>query len=122
MSGASIAAEVAAALREVALDVGAGTFTVTLLRPAAQPSNPWEAPAAAATEIPLAALVQAYPKSMIDGTLIRAEDRMVMAEASGTVPTVADRLRIGSTEYAIVGVTETAPSGVALYYEIQARA
>jgi hypothetical protein len=58
---------------------------------------------------------------MIDGTLIRAEDRRVMVAVGTTVPLVSDRLRIGTTTYQIVSVMETAPSGVALFYEVQAR-
>ena len=43
MSGSQIAAEVAAALREVARDVGDGAFIVTLLRGPDEPETPWDA-------------------------------------------------------------------------------
>ena len=122
MSGASIAAEVNAAFAEVARDVGDGDFIITLSRPATQPVNPWDTPAASPTTYELAGMVQDYPRAMIDGTLIRAEDRRVMLTATSVVPTVADRLTIGGKAYAIVSIKEVAPAGVPLYYEAQARA
>lgn len=122
MTGASIAQEVSAALIEVATDVGAGEFVVTLSQPAAQPVNPWDPPAGTPTENDIPAMVQNYPLGMIDGTLIRAEDRKVMLAATGPRPTVADKLTIGGKEYAIVNIREISPSGTALYYECQCRA
>lgn len=122
MSGASIAAEVSAALREVARDVGSGTFAVTLVRPTESPSTPWDTGNyGEPDEYELAAMVQDYPRALIDGTLIMQDDRRVMVEASGTVPLTTDRLVIGSDTYTIISVREIAPSGVALYYEVQAR-
>lgn len=120
MSGASIAAEVQAALQEVATEVGSGEFVVTLIR-TAQAANPWDA-AGATTETDIPAMVQEYPINLIDGTLIRQGDRKVMMSATGLVPTTADTLRISGKEYAIVMVKPYEPSGVPLYIEVQARA
>jgi hypothetical protein len=121
MSGAQIAAEVAAALREVARDVGDGEFLVTILTPASSPANPWDTPPGAPTETELPAMVQDYPQSMIDGTLIQQNDRRVMLAATELKPDTADKLQIGSVVYRILNVREVGPSGVALYYELQAR-
>lgn len=122
MSGASIAAEVAAALREVATEVGDGAFTVTLLRPPEMPTNPWDTGNyGEPEEIELPAMVTMYPQRLIDGTLIQAFDRKVMIAATDTKPTTADTLDIRGEVYRILNVSETAPSGVALYYECQAR-
>lgn len=121
MSGQSIAQEVSAALSEVAQEVGDGSFAATLIQPATQPENPWDPPAGTPTETSLSAMVQNYPRGLIDGTLIRADDRKVMLGATGPRPTVADKLRISGTEYAIVSVREESPSGVPVFYECQCR-
>jgi hypothetical protein len=121
MSGADIAAEVAAALREVGQETGAGDFIATLIRPAAQPVNPWGDPEGDPTSHPVAVMVENYAQNLIDGTLIRAEDRRVMMEAAGITPTTADRLLIGGQEYAILAVHPEAPGGVALYFVCQCR-
>ena len=119
MSGASIAAEVRDALSEVARDVGNDQFTVTLIEPAPA-ATPW-ASGGAPTETALPAIVQDYPRSMIDGTLIQQGDRRVMLAATGPRPNTGDRLRIAGIEYRVLMVKDKAPSGVPLYYEAQAR-
>lgn len=121
MSGADIAAEVAAALREVGQETGAGELIATLIRPAPQPQNPWDPPAGEPSEHPLAVMVESYEQNDIDGTLIRAEDRRVMMEAAGITPTTADRLKIGTDEYAILSAQPEAPGGVALFFVLQCR-
>jgi hypothetical protein len=121
MSGDAIAREVDAALREVARDVGDGEFVVTLQTPTGAPANPWDASTGAPVSTELPALMQAYPQSMIDGKLIQQGDRRVMVSALGPKPKTADRLVIQSVTHRIISVEETGPSGVALFYEVQAR-
>jgi hypothetical protein len=121
MSGSAIALEVAAALREVAVEVGDGEFLATLIVPSEQPTNPWSPEADEPTESQLPAMVQSYPQSMIDGTLIQQNDRRVMLAANGLKPSTSHKLQIGSVVYRILSVKEVSPSGVALYYELQAR-
>jgi len=122
VSGASIAAEVNAALAEVARDVGTGSFQVTLLEPAAQPLNPWDAPAGASTQHLVNAMVSDYPQDMIDGTLIQQGDKRLMLSATGAIPKVNWRVIANGVDYAIMMVREYQPSGVALYVECQLRA
>lgn len=119
MSGASIAAEVDAALASLAPELGSGAFSIVLVRPASR-DNPWDAEGAD-TEFTLNGNVQRYPHSMVDGTLIKSEDRRVMISATGERPTSADKLRIGGTDHRIISFDELSPQGVPLYYEIQAR-
>ena len=121
MSGADIAREVAEAYREVSRDVGDGEFLVTLQVPSSAPANPWDAPSGTLTESELPALVSDFPATMIDGTLIQQGDRRVMLSARGPKPTTADKLVIGTVTYRIISVRETGPSGVPLYYMVQAR-
>ena len=121
MSGQSIAQEISAALAEVARDVGEGQFTVTILRPATQPVNPWDAPAGAPTQIALRAMVESYSQRLIDGTLIRQGDRKVFLDATDIVPTTADRIVLPEGEFAILSVEPFAPSGVALFHQLHCR-
>lgn len=119
MSGASIAAEVAQALSEVARDVGNGEFLVTLIEPNPA-ATPWTT-GGTETETELPAIIQDYPRSMIDGTVIQMGDRRVMMSALGPRPSTGDRLRVAGQEFRVLMVKDLAPSGVALYYELQAR-
>ena len=121
MSGAQIAAEVNAALAEASIATGSGTYTVTLLEPAAQPTNPWDSPAGLPIEHEVNAVISDYPLSMIDGTLIRQGDKRLMVSATGPAPKVNWRVISGDVNYAIMMVREIGPGGVALYYELQAR-
>jgi hypothetical protein len=122
VSGASIAAEVANALREVASDVGNGEFLVTLVQGQANPQTPWDGGYYGEPEtFELPAIVSDFPQSMIDGTLIQQGDRRVMLAATGPKPSTADRLNILGTVYRIISVREAGPSGVALYYFAQCR-
>ena len=120
MSGLSIGSDVAQALQEAAREVGDGQ-RATLLRPSPQPANPWDAPALARAPQQLWVVTESYGRDMIDGTLIRAEDRRAMIEAVFPPPTTADRLVLGGVEYGIVRVEPEAPAGVALYYVAQCR-
>lgn len=119
MIGASIAAEVDAALASLAPELGTGAFSVVLVRHGAQ-ENPWDT-AGAETTFDLNGNVEMYPRSMIDGTLIQSEDRRVMVGATGERPTTADKLRVGGKDYRIISVEEMAPQGVPLFYIVQAR-
>ena len=120
MSGADIAAEVFAALGEVAVDTGDGDFTVTLLR---EPGGgtPWAPPSGDPVPYVLRAMVESYTQEQVDGKLIKAGDRKVMVDALGEVPTTADRVILPEGEFAILSVMPFAPSGVPLYYQLHCR-
>lgn len=122
MSGAQIAEEVNAALAEASIATGDGTYTVILLEPAAQPTDPWDTPAGAPTQHEVNAIISDYPLTMIDGTLIRQGDKRLMVSATGPAPKVNWRVTSSGVTYAILSVREIGPGGVALYYELQARA
>ena len=123
MTGASIAAEIEAALGEVARDTGDGVFVVTLTEPSTGPATPWSTtpPVAGAThDVP--AMIGRFARSMIDGTLIRATDKRVMIAGTAPKPLTSWTVTIAGQVHSIVNVMEMAPAGVALYYEVQARA
>ena len=121
MSGADIAAEVFAALGEVADDAGDGDFTVTFISPAPLPENPWDAPDGEPTQFELRAFVEAFRQEQVDDTLIFAGDRKVMVDALGEVPTTADRVILPEGEFAILSVEPLSPAGVPLYYQLHCR-
>jgi len=121
VSGASIAAEVDAALQSLAPELGSGAFSIELLQTTGEPENPWEADTSAITATVVAGNVQMYPRAIIDGTLIQTDDRKVMLAATGPRPTTADRLRIGGVEHKIINVDELAPQRVPIYYIVQVR-
>ncbi len=124
MAGQDIAQEVATALEEVAQEVGAGSFTITLIRfPVDEPTEPWDEPQPGSPqEFTLAAMLDKWMKNEIDGTLIRATDKKVMVTAIAEIPTTDDKMAIGGVEHEIISVEPQAPSGVALFYIVQCRA
>jgi hypothetical protein len=67
-------------------------------------------------------MVGRFNRNMIDGTLIRATDKRVMIAGTAPKPLTSWTVAIAGQAHAIVSVREVAPSGVALYYEVQARA
>ena len=122
MSGASIMAEVAAALREASAETGDGTpLMATLRRKTAGPATPWDTDAEAFTDYSVAVLVGYYRSALIDGDNIRMGDRKVMMEAGSVTPTTEDRIIIGGSDYAIVSIMPASPGGADLYYTLQCR-
>ena len=110
----AVASGVAEALGEVG-------FAAILQRPNTGPATPWDATAVVAgAQVAVTIMQDTYSLAHIDGALIRADDRRILM-ASDVVPTVADRLIIGSETLAIINVTPTAPGGVAVLFEVQAR-
>lgn len=111
---AAVASDVSAALAEVG-------FAATLQRPSTGPATPWDATAVTpGATVAVTIMQDTYDLRHIDGALIRADDRRILM-ASDVVPTVADKLVIGSETLAIINVTPTAPGGTAVLYEVQAR-
>lgn len=55
---------------------------------------------------------------LINGRFDQAGDRREIMAAEGTTPMPADRLRIGSTDYAIDRAESYAPGGGALYFDL----
>ena len=111
----SIAAEVAEALG----DVG---HAATIIRQG-EPTGPeWDPTPGETLEIPVTLLGDTLALGLIDGSAIQAGDRREMMAAEGTTPTAADRLRIGSTTYAIVRAEPYAPGGVPLFFDLILRA
>ena len=120
MSGAQIALEVAAALREVGAEVGAGPLVVTLA-PALIGGNPWDAPGTPPAPVELVAVMSEFRNSEIDGARIRSGDKKLMIEAGVAVPKTGDGLTISGVAHRVENVWPLAPSGVDVMYTVQAR-
>lgn len=108
-----IAAEVATALQEVG-------FTATLTRPGT-PTGPEYNPTPGTPQTFTVTLMQdTISLGMIDGSVVRAGDKLVMMAAEGVVPTTADTITLGSVMQ-VVRVEPFAPGGEDLFYEVLLR-
>lgn len=121
MSGAQIAAEIDAALAQVASEVGAGAFKVILVEPIDTKSDPWSSGEQTKITYEVNALISDYSQNMIDGTLIERGDKKFLI--AGNAPNIQDHWQIISNgeTYNIINIMRLAPSGVTITYEVQAR-
>ena len=121
MSGAQIAAEIDAALAQVASEVGAGAFKVTLVEPIDTKLDPWSSGEQTKITYEVNALISDYSQNMIDGTLIERGDKKFII--AGNAPNIQDHWQIVSNgeTYNIINIMRLAPSGVTITYEVQAR-
>lgn len=64
-----------------------------------------------------------YKAQDVDGTIIRADDKQCLIAASSLTgePTTADKVKEGSTEWAVVKVEVIKPGDTALLYRLQVR-
>lgn len=122
-NGSDIAAEIAAALADVGRDTGEGPLIATVTRaPGNEPTTPWASPNnMMPNEYDITVIRDTWNRNQIDGTLIRATDLKLMAQAGVVVPTVADKLTLADEVYEIISVMPEAVGGVDLFYIIQAR-
>jgi len=120
MSGAQIASEVAAALREAGTDTGDGPLIATL-QPAQTGGNPWDVPGATPDPVEIVVIQDQFRRDEIDEARIRSGDKKLLAEANGTVPQVGDGLTIGGVAHRLEGVWPLAPAGIAVMFTLQAR-
>lgn len=113
----AIAAEVATALDEVG-------FTATLRRPGTR-SGPENDPTfGPETTHGVKVMQDTISLGLIDSSLIRAGDKLLMVAAEDIVPTTVDRISLSSADAQgmdVVRVEPFAPGGVDLYYEVLLR-
>lgn len=108
--GAPVAAEVAAALREVGIAL---TFTR-----AGVAVNPWDA-AGAGLSFALTAVDMGIKEVYVSGSSATRKARMLMVEATGTAPVIGDRVTVGGSVHDVLAVMPLSPSGVDLYYKVE---
>lgn len=123
MSGAEIAAEVAAGLAEAGAETGSGAPLIgTLIRPPALGDDPWTpGPGGSPTEFAVTVVKTKFQHRHVDGELIRATDDRLLVDATGPEPTLTDKLEVGTNTYTIMNVWPIAPGGVAVLYIVQGR-
>ena len=134
MSGAEIAAEVAAALAEAGEATGTGAYICTIRRASAEPDepqNPWDEPADPANEptlYPVTAIQEVKDIRDMSGMLVGIQKRTVTVSATGVAPLKSDTIAVGIapddvTEATlfeqIIAVSPLDIAGVPLYYELQ---
>lgn len=124
MSGASIAAEIAAGLAEAGAATGTGRLVSTLRKRATDRDGPWSAPDADAYSA--VTVVQVSKKVRDNVAMTERRVKMLLIEATGAVPAKGDSVAIGITPAAItsatvwsrIGEVETlAPGGTALMFK-----
>ena len=124
MSGASIAAEIAAGLAEAGDATGTGPLVSTLRKRVGDRDGPWSAPADSAEA---AVTVVQVSKKVRDGiAMTERRVKMLLIEATGATPAKGDTIAIGvapgqvtaATVWARIGEVETlAPGGTALMFK-----
>lgn len=124
MSGAAIAAEVAAALVEAATDTGTGRLVATL-RKRSGPDVPWTGAGLGTTDAEITVLQ--VQRKVRDGlNMTEKTVKMLLISATGAVPAKGDQVAVGiapaavtdSTPWTRLGEVEMlAPGGASLLYK-----
>lgn len=117
-NGTDIAAEIAAALREVGEATGEGPLVVTLIKPGVNQGPEWDLRLGPPTEMEITVVSDHQFIRDISGTLIASSEHRLIVSATGPRPDKADKVRIKGRELQIINVIEVAPGGVAIYYEV----
>lgn len=131
MSGADIAAEIAAALAEAGAAVGTGPYICTIRREGdGGPQTPSEVgvvPEAVPQLFPVTAIESVQDLRDMSGTLIGVKKRTLTINATGVAPLNSDTIAVGVAPDAItsqtvfeeiLAVTPLSPGGTALLYEL----
>ena len=114
---ATVRADVATAL------AGAG-FPAIVRRTAQAPDSdrPWDVTGGSPVDFTVNVILDDYNRTEVDGTTVQRSDKKVLVDAATVVPSTADLLVVNGQVMQIVSVKTINPGGVALMYEVQARA
>lgn len=124
MSGAAIAAKVAAGLARAGERAGSGgAFTATLYRPGSETGDAHNPTRGSWTSETITVVASDYREREIDGERVQADDRRFLVSTDGisAAPAIGDGLVLGSDGYLVVNVMPVAPGGVPLMWKIQVR-
>lgn len=121
MSGASIAAEIAAGLAEVGQETGRGKLTAIMIRPGASTPGTYPPVRAADAQFTFTAMVTQFDRNEMASGTVEAGDVKFLLDQGPTTPTTGDKIEVSGIRYAIVAVTAVAPGGVTLMWKIHAR-
>lgn len=118
MSGAAIAAEVAAAIRATGAEVGAGEFEATIFR-AGTPTGPdWNPTPGTPVEYLVAVVDTNIRVRDAAGTFTGETRRALLMEAGVVVPLKGDVIRVRGVDHRVDEVQTVAPLGVDLMYRV----
>jgi hypothetical protein len=118
MTGTTIAAEIAAALREVGRDTGAGELIATITRQGAATGPAWEPVYGAPVTYDVAVMDTMVRVKDAAGTLIGEPMRVLLIEAGVVVPLKGDAITIRGVQHYVDTVQTVAPGGVDLLYKV----
>lgn len=123
MSGATIAAEVAAGIAEAGAETGSGSaLTGSILRVSGAVESTYPPTLGTETAYACTLMLSNYRASDRDGTNITARDvKALIAPDAATDPRNGDRLTVGNETYSIVNVEAVKPGGVVLMWKCQVR-
>lgn len=118
MSGAAIAAEVAAALAEAGAAVGDGSLGAVIKRQGAWTGPEWDRVPGAITQYPVTVLDLNINVRDASGTLTGEIRRKLLIEAVDVVPEKGDVIELLGVDHTVDTVETLAPGGVALLYKV----
>ena len=122
MSGAEIAAEVAAALAEVGDETGDGPLLALIIRPGAITDETVYPPVKAGdTGTLFTAMIGRWEHRELASGNVKTGDIKVILETGEFEPTPDHKIRLNGRRYDIVDVMNVAPAGETLMWKVQAR-
>lgn len=123
MSGASIAAEVSAAIAQASAEVGNGTALQGTITRAGSPSGVFPFDPVSGSSTPCTLILSQFSDNDRAGGDVRVGDVRAMIATDGLTldPSNGDRLTVAGRSYNLVTVSPYKPGGVVLYWIAQAR-
>jgi len=121
VSGAAIAAEIAAALGEVGDETGAGSLEAIISRRGALDESTTPPTRGPDQTFTFTAMISQFTtKELASGNVQSGDTKFILAEGP-TDPRNDDSIIVGDTEYEIEAVDRVAPGGVTLMWKVHAR-
>ncbi|HEX73327.1 MAG TPA: hypothetical protein ENN65_08445 [Candidatus Hydrogenedentes bacterium] len=119
MGGAEIAAQISAALAEIAQELGSGEFVVVLRQQTRGQANPWDIPATPPEPVALRAIDDGIREVYVPDSGATRQGRFITIEAAGVEPKVGDVLTVSGVDHSVLAVFPLAPAGVPLLWELE---
>jgi len=119
MGGARIAAEIGAALAEIAQELGDGEFVVMLHQQIRRQESPWDIPSTPPEPVALRALDDGIRKVYAPESGATRQARFITVEAAGVEPKVGDVLTVSGADHSVLAVFPLAPAGVPLLWDLE---
>ncbi|GGX63252.1 hypothetical protein GCM10007385_35480 [Tateyamaria omphalii] len=121
MSGAAIAAEIAAALGEVGDETGAGKLEATISRRGVLDESTTPPTLGPDQTFTFTAMISQFTtKELASGNVQSGDTKFILSEGE-TDPRNDDSIIVDNIEYEIEGVDRVAPGGVTLMWKVHAR-